>query len=832
MELGESKQFDVRGMSCAACAARVEKAVSAVSGVDACAVSLLTNSMRVEGDADEALIVRAVKEAGYEASPKSDAVFSQGQSGAGDDEVVDVATAEFERMKKRLACSLCALLALMTMSMGPMLHLPLPHVLAAEPLGGICQMILALIVMWLNRHFFINGFAGFVHKAPNMDSLVALGSGASFVYSVILVMRGESGGLYFESAAMILVLITIGKMLEARAKGKTTDALKGLMDLAPKMATVVRDGVERAVLVSEVKVGDTVIVRPGENVPIDGTVLDGQSAVNEAALTGESIPVDKAVGSFVSAGTMNLSGVLTCRVIRETEDTTLAEIIRLVRDASATKAPIAKTADRVSAVFVPTVLLIAVITFACWLSAGENVSFAMDMAISVLVISCPCALGLATPVAIMVGSGVGARSGILYKSATALETAGRVQIVAMDKTGTLTKGEPKVTGVFPADGESEATLLTLAASLEKGSEHPLAKAITAYANAQGIIGEKVTDFEELPGMGVSGILSGKRIWGGRQSAVSELFPSRLQALCNPADTSLFFTKDEKPIGIITMADVLRDDSAEAVSGLKKMGIRTVLLTGDKESVAKAVAKEAGIDEIHAGLLPGEKDAQIKALRNAGVVAMIGDGINDAPALSNADLGIAIGAGTDIAMDAADVVLVKSNLKDAVFAITLGRFTLRNIHENLFWAFFYNAICIPLAAGAWFPLFGWRLSPMIGAAAMSLSSFCVVSNALRLNRMHGRMNTQDESYVNHNKHTNQVKKEKEISKMEKTMRIEGMMCMHCEARVKKCLEALDGVTKAEVSHEAGTAILTLSTDIANETLQKIVEEEGYEVKGIE
>ena len=822
------QRYDVTGMSCAACSARVEKAVSAVEGVRSCSVNLLTNSMNVDGTASAEAIVAAVVAAGYGASPKR----KEG-SAAPAEKRRGVEDTQTPLMKKRLYASLVFLSLLMYISMGHVMWgFPLPAALAENPLAiGLLQLLLCAAVMVVNQKFFISGFRGVLHGAPNMDTLVALGSGISFVYSVYVLFDMTAGdasaaahglhGLYFESAAMILTLITVGKMLEARAKGKTTDALAGLMALAPKTATVLRDGEETVLPVEAVKKGDIFLVRPGEHIPVDGIVVEGGSAVNESALTGESIPVDKSVGDTVSSGTSNESGFLKCEATRVGEDTALAQIVRMVSDAAATKAPIAKIADKVSGVFVPVVVCIAAIAFAVWMIAGESVGFALSMGISVLVISCPCALGLATPVAIMVATGKGARNGILFKTAASLEETGRVKTVVLDKTGTITCGTPRVVSVIPADGVSEEGLLSAAYCLEKNSEHPLARAIRERAEALGMRSAAVWDFEIYPGGGLAGrsargsLLGGNLAFIEKRAAVSDGLKRLAEGLADDGKTPLFFAENGRLLGVIAVADVIREDSPAAIRELREMGIRVVMLTGDNERTAAAIAKEVGADEVIAGVLPDGKEEVIRRLCEKGKVAMVGDGINDAPALTRASVGIAIGAGTDIAIDAADVVLMKSRLSDVPAAIRLSRATLRNIHENLFWAFFYNVIGIPLAAGAWYPLFRIKLSPMFGAAAMSLSSFCVVTNALRLNfaRIRGAKD-------------NIIKTEE--NKMEKTMKIKGMMCKHCEARVKNCLEALPEVSEAAVSHKKGTAKLTLTADIANETLKKTVEDQGYPV----
>ena len=829
------ESYSVTGMSCAACSARVEKAVSSVEGVSVCSVNLLTNSMNVDGTASADAVIAAVEAAGYGASLKK----ADG-SGAPTVKKQELRDTETPLMKKRLWSSLVFLALLMYVSMGHVMWgFPLPDVLAENPLAiGLLQLLLCAIVMVINQKFFISGTKGVLHGAPNMDTLVALGSGASFVYSVYVLfdmtasqMSGDMTavmhglhGLYFESAAMILTLITVGKMLEARAKGKTTDALAGLMALAPKTATVLRDGEEVTVPVESVRKGDVFIVRPGEHIPVDGVVIEGGSAVNESALTGESIPVDKEIGDSVSSGTTNESGFLKCEATRVGEDTALSQIIRMVSDAAATKAPIAKIADKVSGIFVPTVIAIAAAAFAIWLIAGESVGFALSMGISVLVISCPCALGLATPVAIMVGTGKGAKNGILFKTAASLEETGRVKTVVLDKTGTVTSGTPKVVSIIPEDGVSENELLSLAYTLEKNSEHPLAKAIREKAEFLGMEAKAVTDFAVYPGNGLYAKCEAGALFGGNLSfietkvQISDMLKGKAQGLSDEGKTPLFFAKNDRALGMIAVADVIREDSVEAIRELHDMGLRVVMLTGDNERTAAAIAREVGADEVIAGVLPDGKEDVIRGLCEKGKVAMVGDGINDAPALTRADVGIAIGAGTDIAIDAADVVLMKSRLSDVPAAIRLSRATLRNIHENLFWAFFYNVIGIPLAAGAWYPLWQIKLSPMFGAAAMSLSSFCVVSNALRLNFVKIR-GAKD----------NQIKTEE--NKMEKTMKIKGMMCKHCEARVKNCLEALPEVSEAVVSHKKGTAKLTLTADVANEVLKKTVEDQGYPVLDI-
>ena len=881
------KQYTVTGMSCAACSSRVEKAVSKVPGVTACSVSLLTNSMGVEGDVPPETVIHAVEDAGYGASLKGQGTAAQAQS----------ASEAEDALKDRLIASMGFLAVLMYMSMGHMMWgWPLPHFMDGNHVAmGLLQLLLAGIIMVINQKFFISGFKGLLHRAPNMDTLVALGSGASFIYSTYALfamtdaqLKGNDTAVmsymhefYFESAAMILALITVGKMLEARPKGKTTDALKGLMKLAPKTAVIIRDGVETKVLIEEVKKGDVFVVRPGENIPVDGVVLEGTSAVNEAALTGESIPVDKAQGDPVSAATVNQSGYLRCEATRVGEDTSLSQIIRMVSDAAATKAPIAKIADRVSGVFVPAVITIAVVTTIVWLLAGQTFGFALARGISVLVISCPCALGLATPVAIMVGNGMGAKNGILFKTAVSLEETGKMDIVALDKTGTITSGEPRVTDVIPSGGVTEKELVSLALSLEKKSEHPLAKAVLLYAKEQQVDAPEAADFQALPGNGLSGTLDGASLAGGSFSyisghtTVSAQEQASFERLASEGKTPLCFMKNGRLAGMIAVADVIKEDSPQAVKELQNMGIRVVMLTGDNERTARAIGAQAGVDEVIAGVLPDGKESVIRSLKEQGKVAMVGDGINDAPALTRADIGIAIGAGTDIAIDAADVVLMKSRLSDVPAAIRLSRATLRNIHENLFWAFFYNVVGIPLAAGLWYPIFGWKLNPMFGAAAMSLSSFCVVTNALRLNlfKMHDaskdhpmrkraekaankggdkaenagavRTGAEDTRSIGQTANENEtVSKEMQKSEnqknhinmegitMTKTMNIEGMMCGHCEARVKKALEALAGVESAEVSHEKGTAVVSMSADVADDTLKEAVEAQDYKVDSIQ
>ena len=855
------EQYTVTGMSCAACSARVEKAVKAVPGVTGCSVSLLTNSMGVEGTASASAIVKAVQEAGYGASPKAAAAETPSA------ELDALADHETPRLKKRLIASLVFLAVLMYFSMGHMMWgWPLPHWFDGNHVAmGLVQLLLAGIVMVINQKFFISGFKGLLHRAPNMDTLVALGSSASFLwstYALFAMTRAQVDGndalvmhymmeLYFESAAMILTLITVGKMLEARSKGKTTDALKSLMKLAPQTATLLQEGAEVTVPIAQVKKGDLFVVRPGENIPVDGLVLEGSSAVNESALTGESIPVDKAAGDKVSAATTNQSGFLKCEATRVGEDTTLAQIIRMVSDAAATKAPIAKIADTVSGFFVPAVISISVLTTLVWLLLGREFGYALARGISVLVISCPCALGLATPVAIMVGNGLGARNGILFKTAASLEAAGRTQIVALDKTGTITSGEPRVTDILPAEGVSESELLTLAASLEQKSEHPLAKAVLAYAETETIACPDVTDFAALPGNGLSARLDGMEIYGGNAEfiAAKASVPAELQAeaarLAAEGKTPLFFGGAGRLMGVIAVADTLKEDSPRAIRELQNMGIRVVMLTGDNQRTADAIGRQAGVDEVIAGVLPDGKEAVIRRLQESGKVAMVGDGINDAPALTRADTGIAIGAGTDVAIDAADVVLMNSRLSDVPAAIRLSRATLRNIHENLFWAFIYNIIGIPLAAGVFIP-FGLTLNPMFGAAAMSLSSFCVVSNALRLNLFDLHSTKHDRkpksaalpaapvqpAAAENTAEPVSAPVVKEDNAMKKTLHVEGMMCGHCEARVKKALEALPAVDEAVVSHEAGTAIVTLNAEVSDADLKKAVEDQDYKVTGIE
>ena len=843
-------QYIVTGMSCAACSARVEKAVSKVPGVTSCSVSLLTNSMGVEGTATEQEIIKAVKDAGYGASKKGEgaAKVQPAQALAGEDMLKD---RETPVLKRRLIASVGFLIVLMYFSMGHMMWgWPVPGFMKDNHvMMGLLQMLLTITVMVINQKFFISGFKGLIHRAPNMDTLVALGSGASFVYSTYALfamtdaqMHGDMDAVmsymhdfYFESAAMILALITVGKMLEARSKGKTTDALKGLMKLAPKTAVVIRGEKEVQVSIEQVQKGDCFVVKPGENIPVDGEVIEGNSAVNESDLTGESIRVDKGVGDKVSAATVNQSGYLKCRATRVGEDTTLSQIIQMVSDAAATKAPIAKIADRVSGVFVPTVITIAVITIIVWLIAGQSIGFALSRGIAVLVISCPCALGLATPVAIMVGNGMGARNGIMFKTAVSLEETGKMQIVALDKTGTITSGEPKVTDIIPAAGVTEDTLLKYAYALEHESEHPLARAILEKAKEENAGIEEVTGFQALPGNGLTAILDGHTLYGGNHTFISSKvsvdgdIQKKAEKLAEAGKTPLFFGNEDRLLGVIAVADVIKEDSPQAIKELQNMGIHVVMLTGDNERTAKAIGQQAGVDEVIAGVLPEGKEQVIRKLKEKGKVAMVGDGINDAPELTRADIGIAIGAGTDVAIDAADVVLMKSRLSDVPAAIRMSRATLRNIHENLFWAFFYNIIGIPLAAGVWYPLFGWKLNPMFGAAAMSLSSFCVVSNALRLNLFKMYDASKDKKL--------KAKKEKKRSKkedktMKKIMHIEGMMCGHCEAAVKKALEALPQVDEAVVSHEAGTAELTLNAEIADDVLKKTVEDKDYTVTSVE
>ena len=845
------EQYSVTGMSCAACSARVEKAVSKVPGVTACSVSLLTNSMGVEGTASPQEIIQAVERAGYGASQKSGGAKAPTTAEA-EEALVDHET---PILRRRLIASLIFLVMLMYFSMGHMMWgWPLPSFYEGNHVAmGLTQMLLTIIVMVINQKFFISGFTSLLHRAPNMDTLVALGATAAFGYSTYALfamtaaqVAGDFSGVmkymmdfYFESAAMILTLITVGKMLEARAKGKTTDALKGLMKLAPKTATLLRDGQKVKVPIEQVQAGDIFVVRPGENIPVDGVVEEGSSAVNESALTGESIPVDKEAGDSVSAATLNQSGFLRCRATRVGEDTTLSQIIQMVSDAAATKAPIAKIADKVSGVFVPVVITIAAITTAVWLLLGHDVAFSLARGISVLVISCPCALGLATPVAIMVGNGMGAKNGILFKNAVSLENAGRTQIVALDKTGTITAGEPKVTDILPANNVKEKDLLYLAVSLEQKSEHPLARAVLQCGEEKQITPGEVTDFQVLAGNGLVASCKGKMLYGGNYAFISRKLtvPKQMQEaaenLAQAGKTPLFFAQGKQLLGIIAVADVIKEDSPQAIQELRNMGIQVVMLTGDNERTAQAIAKQAGVDHVVAGVLPDGKEAVIRKLKEHGKVAMVGDGINDAPALTRADLGIAIGAGTDVAIDAADVVLMKSRLSDVPAAIRLSRVTLRNIHQNLFWAFIYNTIGIPLAAGVFIPL-GLTLNPMFGAAAMSLSSFCVVTNALRLNlfKLHDASQDKKRDLVSISLETAKIQPKKEQEIMEKTLTIEGMMCTHCEARVKKALEALENVTQAQVSHEKGTAVVTLSADVPNDTLKQAVEAQDYPVTKIQ
>ena len=848
------EQYTVTGMSCAACSTRVEKAVSKVPGVTACCVNLLTNSMGVDGTAAEAEIIKAVEDAGYGAEKKK-AESSKTVVQKETDALQDKAT---PALKNRLLASVIFLAVLMYFSMGHMMwNWPIPTFFAQNHVAlGILQLLLTVAVMVINQRFFVSGFKALIHKAPNMDTLVALGAGAAFIYSTYALFamadamaKGNAEDvmsymheLYFESAAMILTLITVGKMLEAKSKGRTTDALKGLMRLAPQTATVLNEGVETRMPIEQVKKGDVFLVLPGENIPVDGIVIEGNSAVNEAALTGESLPVDKKTGDRVSAATLNQSGYLKCEAVRVGEDTTLSQIIRMVSDAAATKAPIAKAADRVSGIFVPVVIAIAILTILVWLILGESVGFALARGISVLVISCPCALGLATPVAIMVGNGCGAGNGILFKTAVALENAGKTQIVALDKTGTITVGFPQVTEVYPVDNITETELLTWACSLEKRSEHPLARAVLTYAEKKEIEAKDITDFQTMPGNGLRAVCEGERLLAGNAAFVGSYvdIPAELrrkaETLAEAGKTPLFFAKGNVLTGMIAVADTIKEDSPGAVRALQDMGIRVVMLTGDNEKTAKAIGKEAGVDEVIAGVLPDGKESVIRSLQEKGKVAMVGDGINDAPALTRADIGIAIGAGTDIAIDAADVVLMKSRLSDVPAAIRLSRATLRNIHQNLFWAFIYNVIGIPLAAGVWIPVFGWQLNPMFGAAAMSLSSFCVVTNALRLNLVDIYTTVKKtalgpKSEVYGFRKGEDMKMERTV-KMERTMKIEGMMCGHCEARVKKCLEALPEVEEAVVNHETGTAVVKLNAELDDEVLKKTVEDQDYKVLSIE
>ena len=862
------EQYNVTGMSCAACSARVEKAVSKVPGVTGCSVSLLTNSMGVEGTASEQDIIRAVEASGYGASKKGGAKETSGSGASDYEEMLRDKTTPL--LKKRLIASLVLLIPLMYVSMGHMMwNWPLPSFFDGNHVAmGLVQLLLTVAIMVINQRFFISGFKSLWHRAPNMDTLVALGATASFGYSVYALfamtgaqVRGDMDAVmgymhefYFESAAMILTLITVGKMLEALSKGRTTDALKGLMKLAPKTATLLRDGQETEVSIDQVKIGDCFVVRPGENIPVDGVVTEGSSAVNESALTGESIPVDKAAGDTVSAATLNQSGFLTCEATRVGEDTTLSQIIQMVSDAAATKAPIAKVADRVSGIFVPAVITIAFLTIIGWLLTGQSVGFALARGISVLVISCPCALGLATPVAIMVGNGMGAKHGIMFKTAVSLENAGKTEIVVLDKTGTITSGEPKVTDLYPIAPVTEEALLLAAGALEQKSEHPLARAVLKLAKERGMDCGDLTEFTAVPGNGLTGrrgtsfLAGGNAAFIGGQATIPEAAKAMAEQYAKQGKTPLFFSENGSLLGIIAVADVIKEDSPRAVRELQNMGIRVVMLTGDNERTAQAIGAEAGVDEVIAGVLPDGKEAVIRTLKEQGRTAMVGDGINDAPALTRADVGIAIGAGTDIAIDAADVVLMKSRLSDVPAAIRLSRATLRNIHENLFWAFIYNIIGIPLAAGIWYPIFGWKLNPMFGAAAMSLSSFCVVTNALRLNlfgmydagkdkkrRKKGNTAGNGSRSANTGSATavqpEENQKEKENKDMEKTMEIKGMMCGHCEARVKKALEALPEVTEAIVSHEAGTAVVKLSAAVSDDVLKKAVEDQDYEVTGI-
>ena len=860
------EHYSVTGMSCAACSSRVEKAVSKVDGVTECTVSLLTNSMTVEGTAAPEKIIQAVKDAGYGATQKDKAAGKQSRSQ--EDEMSEIEDKEIKTLRNRLCSSIVFLLLLMYLSMGHMMWgWPLPGFLKDNHVAmGLIQMLLTIVIMVINQKFFVSGFKSLLHRSPNMDTLVALGSGAAFGYSTYALfamtdaqmkndmhtVMGYMHEFYFESAAMILTLITVGKMLEAYSKGKTTNAIKSLLQLAPKKASVLRNGEYAEVSIEEVRVDDFFLVHPGESIPVDGIVVEGNSAVNEASLTGESIPVDKTKGDTVSAATVNQSGVLTCKAVRIGEDTTLSQIIHMVSDAAATKAPIAKVADKVSGVFVPTVLLIAAVTTIIWILAGQDVGFALARGISVLVISCPCALGLATPVAIMVGNGVGAKNGIMFKNASALEEAGRIRRIALDKTGTITKGEPEVTDIVAAEGVTKDELLLYAYALEKNSEHPLAKAIHMYAQKKKIEAKEVDELEALAGHGLQAKINGKGLYGGNRGFVEEKVAVANEILqkgeqfAKEGKTPLYFAMDQKMLGLIAVADVLKEEAAQAVQELQDLGIHVTMLTGDHEETAKAIGRLAGVDEVIAGVLPDGKESTVRTLQQRGKVAMVGDGINDAPALTRADVGVAIGAGTDIAIDAADVVLMKSNVRDIPAMIRLSRATLRNIHENLFWAFIYNVIGIPLAAGAWISLFHWELNPMFGAAAMSLSSFCVVSNALRLNLCKiydakKKHNHKMEEPVIENKASsqeplaeqslNKIKKE-EDKKMEKEMKIEGMMCGHCEARVKKALEAVDGVKEAIVSHEKKNAIVTLEKEVANDVLKEAVEAQDYEVTSIQ
>ena len=837
------KQYNVTGMSCAACSTSVEKAVTKLEGVTACSVSLLTNSMGVEGEVAPETVIRAVEEAGYGASLKG---AEKKQSVSEQEDALK--DRETPILKKRLFSSIIFLIILMYISMGHMMwNWPLPAFFMDNHVAmGLLQLLLTVIIMVINQKFFISGFKSLFHKAPNMDTLVALGSSAAFVYSTYALfamtdaqVKGDMDAVmhymhefYFESAAMILTLITVGKMLEAHAKGKTTDALKGLMQLAPKTAVILKDGKEQEVSIEQVKKGDLFVVRPGENIPVDGIIVEGSSAINESALTGESIPVDKEKGDDIFAATINQSGFLTCEATKVGEDTTLSKIIQMVSDAAATKAPIAKVADKVSGVFVPVVILLALFTIVVWLLAGESVGFSLARGISVLVISCPCALGLATPVAIMVGNGVGAKNGILFKTAESIEQTGKMDVIALDKTGTITKGEPTVTDVIPGEGITEEALVEYAASLESKSEHPLASAIIQYAGEQNIQMDEVTEFTALPGNGLTAKQKGEQLFGGnqiwiqKQVTIADTILQKAEMLAKEGKTPLFFAKEKTFLGIIAVADVIKEDSARAVKQLQDMGLRVVMLTGDNENTAKAIGRQAGVDQVIADVLPEGKEQVVRQLQKQGKVAMVGDGINDAPALTRADMGIAIGAGTDIAIDAADVVLMKSRLLDVPAAIRLSRATLKNIHENLFWAFFYNVIGIPLAAGIWIPIFGWKLNPMFGAVAMSLSSFCVVTNALRLNLCRLYDTKKDRKRKQRNQ------KQQEDAIMTKTMKIEGMMCGHCEARVKKALEALPQVTEAEVSHKKGTAVVTLAEEISDAELTKTVEEQDYTVTSVQ
>ena len=840
------KQYTVTGMSCAACSARVEKAVSGVKGVTSCSVSLLTNSMGVEGSASDEEIIAAVQNAGYGAALKAGGKDPAAQRSSEEDALKD---RETPVLKKRLIASLGFWIVLMYASMGHMMWgWPLPPFFDGNHVSmGLLQLLLTVIVMVINQKFFVSGFRSLWHRAPNMDALVALGATAAFVYSTFALfamtdaqVRGDAEAVmaymhefYFESAATILTLITLGKMLEARSKGKTTNALKGLMKLAPKTATLLRDGVEITVPIEQVAKGDVFVVRPGENIPVDGTVLEGDSAVDESSLTGESIPVDKAAGSMVSAGTLNQSGFLRCEATRVGEDTTLSQIIQMVSDAAATKAPIAKVADKVSGIFVPAVIAISAITVIVWLITGQTPGFALARGISVLVISCPCALGLATPVAIMVGNGMGAKNGILFKTAVSLEETGKTRIVALDKTGTITQGAPRVTDIIPAEGMKEAELLSIAYALEKKSEHPLARAIHQRAEQDGLVAAEVQQFQALPGNGLTASLDGAALYGGSYSFISGQLPvsakmkAKSEQLSEEGKTPLFFARDGRLCGIIAVADTIQEDSPQAIQEMRDMGIHVVMLTGDNERTAKAIGARAGVDEVIAGVLPDGKESVIRKLQQNGKVIMVGDGINDAPALTSADIGIAIGAGADVAIDAADVVLMKSRLSDVPAAIRLSRATLRNIHENLFWAFIYNTIGIPLAAGVFIPLLGWQLNPMFAAAAMSLSSFSVVTNALRLNFF--RMHDPKRDHSVNNQPTNTTQKEE--TTMEKTLKIEGMMCGHCEMHTKKALEALDGVIKAEASFKTGTAVVTLEKEVSDDALKQAVAEQGYQVTDI-